>query len=401
MLLNCPECELQVSDKAKVCPHCGYPMQEEGKISRPRKSNKRKRLPNGFGQISEIKGQNLRNPFRAMVTIGKDKNGRPICKPLKPKAYFATYNEAYTALVDYHRRPLDMGEDITMDELYNRWFEKYSSKLKSNSAARMMELAWSYCSSIHNMNARDVRIPHLKNCMENGTRVINGEVRTPTKNIAAKIKTMFNHMFDYGIEYEYVDKNYARMFDAEARDPALNGHIPYTDEEIDKMWTSVDKIEYVDLLLIQCYSGWRPNEICEMKRENVNLKEKYFIGGSKTDAGIDRKVPIHSKIYPLVEKYYNRSSSFGAENVFVRSDGSKITYNLFRIALSRIVRDLKLNIEHRPHDGRTHFITQAKKYNVNEYVIKHLVGHAISDLTERVYTHRDLEWLSNEIEKIK
>ena len=104
-------------------------------------------------------------------------------------------------------------------------------------------------------------------------------------------------------------------------------------------------------------------------------------------------------MYPLIEKHYNRSSSFGAENVFVRSDGSKITYNLFRIALSRIVRDLKLNIEHRPHDGRTHFITQAKKYNVNEYVIKHLVGHAISDLTERVYTHRDLEWLSNEIEK--
>lgn len=23
-LINCPECSGQVSDKAKVCPHCGY-----------------------------------------------------------------------------------------------------------------------------------------------------------------------------------------------------------------------------------------------------------------------------------------------------------------------------------------------------------------------------------------
>ena len=26
MLILCPECELQVSDKAVSCPHCGYPI---------------------------------------------------------------------------------------------------------------------------------------------------------------------------------------------------------------------------------------------------------------------------------------------------------------------------------------------------------------------------------------
>lgn len=30
------------------------------------------KLPNGFGQISEIKTGNLYKPFRAMVTVGKD-----------------------------------------------------------------------------------------------------------------------------------------------------------------------------------------------------------------------------------------------------------------------------------------------------------------------------------------
>ena len=36
MLLKCPECELQVSDKAMVCPHCGYPMNPDTKPRKPK-----------------------------------------------------------------------------------------------------------------------------------------------------------------------------------------------------------------------------------------------------------------------------------------------------------------------------------------------------------------------------
>lgn len=101
MLGICPECELPISDKALSCPHCGFPL--KGDSPKRRSSRKRMRLPNGFGQISELKGRNLRNPFRAMVTVGTDESGRPICRTLKPKGYFKTYNEAYAALVEYNR----------------------------------------------------------------------------------------------------------------------------------------------------------------------------------------------------------------------------------------------------------------------------------------------------------
>ena len=48
-LIKCPECELQVSDKALSCPHCGYPMKKESeKKSREKSKTKRMRLPNGF-----------------------------------------------------------------------------------------------------------------------------------------------------------------------------------------------------------------------------------------------------------------------------------------------------------------------------------------------------------------
>ena len=117
MLIKCPECDLQVSDKASACPHCGCPMQANINQRKPRKSNKRKRLPNGFGQISEIKGRNLRKPFRAMVTTGKDENGRPICKPLKPEAFFSTYNDAYAALVEYNKDPYALDPSITVAQV--------------------------------------------------------------------------------------------------------------------------------------------------------------------------------------------------------------------------------------------------------------------------------------------
>jgi hypothetical protein len=47
------------------------------------------------------------------------------------------------------------------------------------------------------------------------------------------------------------------------------------------------------------------------------------------------------------------------------------------------------------------FVTSTKKYGVDEYAIKYIVGHKISDLTEKVYTKREFDWLKEEIEKIK
>ena len=104
MLTKCPECGSQVSDKAFSCPHCGYPF-KNNIAPVVRKSTKKRRLPNGFGQITELKNRNLKKPFRAMITIGFDENARPIQKLLKPVAYFSTYNEAYEALLKYNKNP--------------------------------------------------------------------------------------------------------------------------------------------------------------------------------------------------------------------------------------------------------------------------------------------------------
>lgn len=412
MLLKCPECELPVSDKAIECPHCGYPMKPEAKTRKTRKSTRRKRLPNGFGQITEIKGLNLRNPFRVMVTVGKDSFGKPIQVLLKPKSYFPTYNDAYAALIEYHQNPYDLDAGITVKELYERWTEEYFKTLSADSSKRTIENAWLYCSAIYDMRAMDVRARHIKGVMEEGTALIKGEERPTTAGLKSRIKSMFNLMFDYALEYEIVDKNYARTFNVsddivKEREANKRGHMPYTDDEIRLLWDNLDKYTWIDVMLIQCYSGWRPQELGLLELKNIDIENWTFVGGMKTEAGKDRLVPIHTRIRPLIEKRYREAEELGSEYLFNCTDtrthrsSLMLTYDKYQQRYNKIRDVLGLDPRHRAHDGRNHFITQAKKHGVDEYAIKYMVGHAITDVTEKVYTKREVDWLKTEIEKIK
>lgn len=410
MLVKCPECELQVSDKASTCPHCGFPLQPNIKPRKPRnKNNKRRRLPNGFGQISEIKNRNLRKPFRAMISVGKDENGRPICKPLKPESYFLTYNDAYAALVEYNKNPYDLEPSITVKELYEKWLPEYEKTVKS---VRSIESAWSYCSAVYGMRVKDLRARHIKGCMDEGTSTYRGVTRIPSASMKNQIKSLFNLMLDYALEYELVDRNYSRTFNLSDETikeivTVKQEHIPFTDEEMDLLWQHVDDKMMVDVLLIQCYSGWRPQEIGLLELKDVDLDNWIFSGGMKTDAGIGRVVPIHSRIRHLVERKYKEAQEMGSLYLFnytnpsARLKSTALTYARYQKGFSMIRDELKLNPEHRPHDGRKHFVTMAKKYGVDEYAIKYMVGHKISDITEKVYTQREYAWLRDEIEKIK
>lgn len=411
MLSQCPECKLPVSDKAMSCPHCGYPIQSTSQKRKPRnKNNKRRRLPNGFGQISEIKGRNLRKPFRAMITTGKDADGRPICKPLKPESYFTTYNEAYEALVEYNKNPYDLNPAITMLELYNQWLPEYEKTVADTKA---LDSAWAYCSDVYKMRVMDVRARHVKGCMEEGAATVRGKTQRPSATMKNKIKSLFNLMLDYALEYELVDRNYSRTFKLTEEvikeiQTVKKSHIPFTDDEIELLWENLGKISGIDILLIQCYSGWRPQELGLLEMKNVDLENWTFQGGIKTDAGTDRVVPIHTRIQPLVLAKYKEAQDLESPYLlnWVASNSrkkknTKLTYARYQKAFEQIIERLRMNVEHRPHDGRKHFVTAAKKYEVDEYAIKYLVGHKISDITEKVYTEREFKWLKDEIEKIR
>lgn len=413
-LIKCPECELQVSDKALSCPHCGYPMQTPKR--KPRTSTKRKRLPNGFGSITELKNRNLRKPFWARVCVGRDPFGKPKLKPLKPDAYFSTYNEAYQALVEYNRNPYDLEDDITVAELYEKWTDVYFRSLESDSSARTITSAWAYCSSIYSMRAKDIRARHIKGCMEEGYRIETkgkkkGEKVFPSAGTKARMKSMFNLMLDYALEYEIVDRNYARTFEISSdiikeKEAATRGHIIFSKDEMKTLWDNVGKVKFVDWILIQCYMGWRPQELATLRLDEINMQDWYMQAGMKTDAGKQRIVPIHTIIRELVQKNYDFAMSIGSEYLLndkgqTHCGSWKMTYDKYAKRFEKVIKELNLNPEHRPHDPRMTFITMAKKAEIADAAIKKMAGHKIQDITESVYTYRDIEWLKQDIEKIE
>jgi len=128
---------------------------------------------------------------------------------------------------------------------------------------------------------------------------------------------MHNLLFDYAVSRELVDKNYARMFTIDSgyvRKP--NSHIPYTEAELDLLWANIDKHPIIDMILIQCYSGWRPGELCDLKMKDVDMDVGTFTGGLKTKAGINRTVPIHPRIYNLVKARYEKALEAGSPYLF-------------------------------------------------------------------------------------
>ena len=385
MLINCPECELMVSDKAYSCPHCGYPFRQSQKR---RESAKRKRLPNGFGQISEIKGKNLRKPYRVMVPAGKSPTGRPISKLLSPVAYFKTYNEAYQALVEYNKSPYDVSRDVTFSEFYKTWYDYYSPKVKNPATLRQYKSSFSHLTPLYKYKLSAIRTYHLRTAIE--TAPVSNQLKD-------KMKALCNMMFDLALERELVARNYAREFNLGiSRESDAPIHKAFTNEEMRWLIRNINK-PTVFATVVQCYMGWRPDEVLSIKWSDVDFEQNIITGGSKTKAGKDRVVPIHPYLMGLILDKYN---SKGDHEYLIWGIGrekdpkKKIRYDSYRDSFVRLMTD------HKPHDGRVQFTTMAKEYNMDEYAIKYILGHQIKDLTERVYTKRTLEWLRNEISKI-
>ena len=348
------------------------------------------RLPNGFGQISKIKKQKLRNPYRAMVTIGKTETGRPIQRTLKPKAYFRTYREAYEALLEYNRKNDPLNKNKTIEELYDNWIEEHSKNI-TDSRMHTISCCWKYLEPIKGRSIQSLRTLETKQFLE--------QLNT-TPNIKKQVKSVLNGIYNYAVQYEYVESNIIKNITLSEKATTVRGRFPYSSKEETILWKHSDE-QLAQIILIQCYSGWRPSELLELRLENINLEDGFMKGGLKTEAGKNRIVPIHSKIKELVEKNYKRSVENRSEYLFSNDNGNAILYTTEEKRYKKFLEVAGMDTAHGMHDGRVHFVTACKECNVDEYAIKYIVGHTISDITEKVYTKRNLNWLKEEIEKIK
>lgn len=340
---------------------------------------------NGSGSVHKVSDRR-RKPWKAVVTIGMEydaEKGR-VVQRRKIVGYFKTRTDAQNALANFRQNPYDIdGRKITFAEMYERWS---SAKFERVSASKIRgyKSAYNHAAPLHSMAFNTIRPAHIEKCMR------EADVGSTTKN---NIKQLCNQLYKFAIKSELATTNYAAMCEGVPEDAPTIIRAPFTDEEEAVLWENLD-IPYVDMVLIGMYSGWRPQELAILESKNVDLEERTFSGGIKTKAGKNRVVPIHPKISPLVENWVLR----GTDRLFTDEAGKPLSYNTYKTRFDRLKKRFGWN--HMPHDVRHTFVTKAKEAGMNEWILKLIVGHAIDDLTEKVYTHRRIEELRAEMDKI-
>lgn len=403
MLINCPECNNRISDKAFSCPYCGFPIAQTVN-STPNDINARqtastgsrkvvkknhyvpRRLPNGFGSIRHLSG-NRRKPFAAHPPVteyrdnGKDKSATPIV----PKAigYYETYEEAYDALRVWQKKPIDTDKlRATFDDIYKYYYEdKFTSK-KELSTQSEYAIASAYKNSrkLHDKVFKDLRTKDFQDVLDNADM---------SYSTLTNMKSLYNQMSKYALKHDLIEKNYAEFcYNPKSVDDQESG-VPFTWDEIITLWKHKDDIA-VRSVLILTYTGMR---IEEARTCVVDKEKKLITGGVKTRAGKKRTIPIHSCIMPFIDDI---SFIQGQSNGKYREDV------FYPTMLSLGMEMSSENTKHTPHDCRHTFSWLADKYKVDE-ICKHLImGHKLKgDIEETTYAHRTLEELTEEMSKIK
>jgi integrase len=214
------------------------------------------------------------------------------------------------------------------------------------------------------------------------------DLKPGTKN---KIKTTMGQVYDHAVQNDIVNKNYAKFIKIEEK-VEKTGAI-FTDDEIKLLWKHSDD-EIARIFLILIYTGMRIGELLSMNRDNIHLDECYMVGGSKTEAGKDRVIPIHKDVLPLIKM------QLGSNKWLVQNSRGNAVHYANLSPLSHEFLD-KLGMNHKFHDGRKTAVSLMHSAGIPMETIKIIVGHSGSDVTEKVYLYKNIQELVETINRVE
>lgn len=339
--------------------------------------------PNGFGSVYKLSG-NRRKPFIARVTAGWSPEGKQLYHTV---GYFASRKEANIALAEFNRSPYDVNaRKLTFSEVYEKWSDRRYAELSENRVKQFQSIYRSL-SEFHEKPFADLRLVQLQAFFDRRTDIASASL--------THYKMLLSQMYKYAMKHEIVEKNYASFIEIR-KTTKKAAHETFTKEEIATLWEHADKRE-VQIILVLIYTGMRIMELLSLKQENVFVEERYMIGGSKTEAGKDRLIPINKRILPFVKSWADPDTEYLVRKQN-KGKSEAYTYHGFRYSIWKPVLK-QFGMSHSIHDTRHTFISLMDAAGANKTALKRIVGHKNTDITE-LYTHKNLEELIREIDKI-
>ena len=323
------------------------------------------KMPNGYGSVVKLYGKR-RNKYAVRITVGITPTGKRIRKYI---GYVKSREEGFEMLSKYYSDPYDVDlKTITFKQLYDLWLPEKKKELSKTSVYR-------YSSNLHyythlfNTPFLDITYLNLQQILEQVS-----DSYEKRRNIKTLYKQLYKYAKIIGVP---VIRDNSEFLPIGSRPTNSDMHSNFTKQEIKLLWEKKDNNIFISALLIMIYTGMRPGEVVSL--EEVNVKERYLIGGIKTKAGKHRKIPICEKIVPLVERYI---------------ESGELSKMSARYLSEKVNKELKeLNLNHLAYDGRHTFATLTDNAGINPLVIKIIMGHRIDDITKGVYTHKNFEQL--------
>ena len=340
------------------------------------------RNPNGYGSISKLSGKR-RRPYMVRITTGFDVNGKQLMKVL---GYYRARAEAMKALADFNDNPYDVNlNDITLKEILDRFMKNRRGTI-TESTLKTYKVWYNYLKPLYDKKIKDLRTLELQNFINSLSHLSTGSLKL--------IKSFIGMLFKEAMEMDIIIKDYSQFIKLPKHKVKIERKV-FTDEEIALLWSNVDRIDYIDTILILIYTGMRINELLKLKKISIDLRQNIITGGSKTEAGKNRIIPIHPKILPLIIKRMNNKTEYLVPN---RRGTNYYKYSNFRRFEFIRIMEL-LGMEHTIHDTRHTFATLISDVSNNEGAITEIIGHTNINMT-RKYIHTNIEKIRAEIEKI-
>ena len=336
------------------------------------------RNPNGYGTVAKLSGKR-RRPYIVKKVIGWNDKGFPIYDIV---GYTETREAGNMLLAEYNHDPWDVDKaKITLQQLFELWKEKKAPKLGASNRSSLCS-AFNHCSGLANKPYKLIKAYQMQETIDTCGKSYSTQ---------ATIKNLWGHLDRFALEMDIINRCFSDLLTSDPIPPT--SRLPFTREEVKLVWEHQTE-PWVDTVLILLYSGWRISELLNLKPEDISLQAGTMKGGTKTKAGKDRVVPIHSKIRPLVEA---RLAEGGPRLLSYK--GRVCSQTQYRVFWADIMK--ALNMEHTPHECRHTFETQLDSAGANRKCIDLLMGHVSKDTGNRVYNHKTLNELKTTIELIE
>lgn len=337
------------------------------------------RNENGFGSIVclDKSGKKRRKPWAVRITTGW-KDGRQVRKYL---GYYKTQAEALIALAEYHKEGVNLDvSKLTLGEVYDQWIKRKEQTI-TQGAVQTHNMAYSRFGKMKDMQIRDIKKVHLQKWLD------GIDLKPGSKG---KLRSTMYQLFEYALSYDIVIKNYAK--DLEIPEKIEKTGAIFTANELTTLWENKHD-KFVQYILILTYTGMRIGELLAMTKDTVYLDKGYMVGGSKSEAGKDRVIPIHNKIKPIIEQ--NLNDKYLASN----GRGSAYTYQGVKRQFEKLMKKFKMS--HQIHDTRKTAVSIMHSSGIPMETVRMIVGHSGKGVTEAVYLYKEPQELVNIINTIE